>query len=169
MSVRIEQAGPECAEIFAGLHAQCFAPSWTTEEFASLLALPGAFACLGWAQDGDRPDALALAWVQAGQGEVLTLATLPEQRRKGAARAMVRFVLAQAAALQAEAVFLEVAQTNLAARALYAGQGFVEAGKRQKYYRTPQGLVDALVLRRALAGGAGKAGACMVDPNPQRT
>lgn len=169
MSVRIERAGPECAEVLAGLHAQCFSPGWAAEEFASMLALPGAFACLGWAQDADQPEALALAWVQAGQGEVLTLATVPEHRRQGAARAMVCFVLAQAAALQAEAVFLEVAATNLAARALYAGLGFVEAGKREKYYRTPQGLVDALVLRRALADGAGEAGECVVDPNPQRT
>lgn len=150
MSLRIEPVGLACAELLANLHGQCFTPGWAAEEFASLLALPGAFACLGFGEDADQPIAFALAWVQAGQGEVLTLATLPEQRRKGGARALVGQVLARCAALGAGEVVLEVASTNHAARALYAGFGFVEAGRRAKYYHKPEGLVDALILRRVL-------------------
>jgi ribosomal-protein-alanine N-acetyltransferase len=44
-------------------------------------------------------------------------------------------------------MFLEVAERNGAARALYAAAGFAAAGRRRRYY--PDGA-DALVLRRSL-------------------
>jgi ribosomal-protein-alanine N-acetyltransferase len=42
------------------------------------------------------------------------------------------------------AVFLEVRESNAAARALYARFGFREGGRRRGYYRKP--VEDALVL-----------------------
>ena len=59
----------------------------------------------------------------------------------------------EAAALRrgAATAFLEVAEPNLAARALYARSGFHEAGRRRGYYRDPAGrAVDALVLSKPL-------------------
>jgi ribosomal-protein-alanine N-acetyltransferase len=44
-----------------------------------------------------------------------------------------------------KAVFLEVRESNLAARALYEKWAFVEAGRRKTYYADP--AEDALVLR----------------------
>jgi ribosomal-protein-alanine N-acetyltransferase len=44
-----------------------------------------------------------------------------------------------------EAVFLEVRESNLAARALYEKWAFVEAGRRKRYYAEPS--EDALVLK----------------------
>ena len=49
-----------------------------------------------------------------------------------------------------------MAVTNAAARALYAGLGYVVVGRRPGYYRRVTAPpVDALVLRRALATGRG--------------
>ena len=45
-------------------------------------------------------------------------------------------------------MFLEVATGNAAALALYARAGFVEVGRRRRYYAD---LADALVLRARLA------------------
>jgi ribosomal-protein-alanine N-acetyltransferase len=42
-------------------------------------------------------------------------------------------------------VFLEVRESNRAARALYEKWAFVEAGKRQSYYHNPE--EDALILK----------------------
>ena len=50
----------------------------------------------------------------------------------------------EAAARGAQAVLLEVAEPNVAARALYAGFGFQEVGQRRHYYADGS---DALVLR----------------------
>ena len=56
---------------------------------------------------------------------------------------------AAAAARGAEECLLEVAVTNAAARALYAGLGYAPVGRRPGYYRRPaRRPVDALVLRK---------------------
>ena len=45
--------------------------------------------------------------------------------------------------------FLEVADTNAAARALYASAGFVEVGRRPGYYRSAGAAPrDAILMRR---------------------
>ncbi len=52
--------------------------------------------------------------------------------------------------LKVKALFLEVGETNTAARKLYEGLGFVEVGRRKNYYRPSESSeqVAALVLRR---------------------
>jgi ribosomal-protein-alanine N-acetyltransferase len=45
---------------------------------------------------------------------------------------------------------LEVAVDNHAARDLYLGASFSAVGRRPRYYRRPDGRVDALILRLAL-------------------
>jgi len=45
----------------------------------------------------------------------------------------------------AEAVFLEVRESNLAARRLYEKWAFVESGVRRRYYRDPE--EDAVTYR----------------------
>jgi ribosomal-protein-alanine N-acetyltransferase len=48
-------------------------------------------------------------------------------------------------------LFLEVADDNPAALALYEGSGFEQAGRRRAYYARPDARrADALVLRRPL-------------------
>jgi ribosomal-protein-alanine N-acetyltransferase len=49
-----------------------------------------------------------------------------------------------------KAVFLEVRESNLAARALYEKWAFVEAGRRKTYYAEPS--EDALVLKFDFGG-----------------
>lgn len=130
----------------ARLHAACFTTPrpWTEAEFAGLLAEPSVFALT-------RPGAILLGRAIAGEAELLTLAVDPAARRQGLARALVQDFLAEARARAAESAFLEVAEANAPARALYAAAGFAQAGRRRGYYRLPGGgAEDALVLVRAL-------------------
>ena len=53
--------------------------------------------------------------------------------------------------MRSRAVFLEVEEDNVAARRLYARRHFREVGRRNAYYRRPEGAARALVLRRDLA------------------
>jgi ribosomal-protein-alanine N-acetyltransferase len=59
------------------------------------------------------------------------------------------------AALGARAVYLEVRESNLAARRLYAAEGFVPVGRRPRYYRRP--TEDAIVLRAVILAAEGDA------------
>ena len=136
-------ASPAHAEAMALLHAAAFPPpdQWSAAAFATQLALPGVFGLL------DERGGLALARVVADEAELLTIAVHPEARRLGIGRALLTAVLAEAARRDAETVFLEVAEINAPARALYAALAFTPVGRRTGYYAS----ADALVLRRVMA------------------
>ncbi len=134
-----EAALPDPARL-ATLHASAFDAPWDADAFAALLAQPGVFAV-------ERPDGFVLMRVVADEAEVLTLAVRPSARRLGLGRELTREGAATARALGADRVFLEVAEDNGPARALYTGLGFVEAGRRRGYYAaTDGGRRDALLL-----------------------
>jgi ribosomal-protein-alanine N-acetyltransferase len=72
-------------------------------------------------------------------------------RRQGAARLLLRHVLAEAAAAGARSATLEVRRSNTAALALYDALGFKVEAVRRDYYQDPR--EDALILwNRAIAG-----------------
>jgi ribosomal-protein-alanine N-acetyltransferase len=138
----------------AEAHAAAFSASWREDEFEDLLEGEGIFGFL--ASEGEIPLGVILCRVAAGEMEVLTIGVTPDARRKGIAKALMAAGLAAAAQAGAKACFLEVAVDNAAAAALYAGLGFRRAGIRRGYYdRGPEGLVDALVMRRDLNGADG--------------
>jgi ribosomal-protein-alanine N-acetyltransferase len=124
----------------AAIHAAAFEPKqrWGADALALQLGLPGAFGLLA------GPDGFVLARVAADEAEILTLAVVPSARRQGLARHLLQAAAARAMQLGAVAMLLEVADTNIAGRALYAGLGFTQVGLRRGYYA--QGM-DALVLR----------------------
>lgn len=132
-------------DALARLHAASFAPErpWSAEEFATLLALPGALL-LG----NERASLLARVIVE--EAEVLTLATHPAHRRQGLARGLLLRFHETAAGLGAARAVLEVAEGNAAARALYEDAGYEAVGRRPAYYARPDGAVAALVMARAL-------------------
>ena len=69
-------------------------------------------------------------------------------RRKGVGTALLNEFLTRAHAINSESVFLEVRESNQAARALYAKWGFEQAGRRQGYYNNPPEA--AILYRRSL-------------------
>lgn len=127
----------------AAIHAAAFPPGerWGADALALQLGLPGAFGLLA------GPAGFVLARVAADEAEILTLAVLPGERRHGLGRLLLQAACDQAASHGATSMFLEVAAGNTAARALYAAEGFTQAGLRKNYYGAGR---DALVLRRAL-------------------
>ena len=92
-------------------------------------------------------DGFILIRVVVDEAEILTLAVRPSARRAGLGVRLVEAAVVRAAALGAERMFLEVAEGNVAARALYARSGFVEMGRRRGYYSHADGRrEDALTL-----------------------
>jgi ribosomal-protein-alanine N-acetyltransferase len=114
---------------------------WSRDVMILQLDLPGTFGLV------HTLGGMILARVAADESEILTLAVMPNQRRLGLASALLGSALKRAANLGARSMFLEVAVSNQAARALYAGHGFQQAGSRRNYYSDG---TDALVLRCTL-------------------
>ena len=127
-------------EALAVLHAEAFDTPWDAASLSALLDSPGVFAV-------EQPDGFILIRVVADEAEILTLAVRPAARRSGLGGRLVEAAVIRAAALGAERMFLEVAEDTVAARALYARAGFVEAGRRRGYYARSDGSrEDALIL-----------------------
>lgn len=128
----------------ARLHGLAFVMPrpWSEAEISDLLASPMCFVL-------DELHGFVMGRVVAGEAELLTIGVDPDMQGQGVGtRLMARF-LDELDRRGAEAVFLEVAETNVAARALYARAGFIVTGRRRAYYHTPDGaVVDAVVMGR---------------------
>jgi [ribosomal protein S18]-alanine N-acetyltransferase len=131
------------------LHRACFPEDpWPAAEMARLMAIAGFFGRVAWACD--EPAGFALALDLGGECELLALGVAPARRRAGIGSTLLTAICDEALRRGGCAVFLEVAADNVAARALYAGNGFVQIGRRSNYYRRAAGRADALVLRRKI-------------------
>lgn len=58
-------------------------------------------------------------------------------RRRGIGKRLLAELTVRATARGAQTVFLEVRESNLAARRLYENANFLESGRRKQYYREP--------------------------------
>jgi [ribosomal protein S18]-alanine N-acetyltransferase len=70
--------------------------------------------------------------------EIENVAVVAEARRHGVGQRLVSEVIALARNQYAEAVYLEVRESNAAARSLYGKLGFIETGRRRGYYSAPE-------------------------------
>jgi len=134
-----------------------FSDPWPRGAFLSLIRRADAdvVVAVEAAEPGPVPDArrptpdallgYAIAWFIVGEGEVGNVAVHPDARGRGIGARLLDEALAEAGRRDAGVMFLEVRESNDAARRLYASRGFVQVGRRRRYYRRPD--EDALVMR----------------------
>jgi ribosomal-protein-alanine N-acetyltransferase len=70
--------------------------------------------------------------------EIENIAINDSARRRGLGSRLLGALLEMARTQGARRVFLEVRESNPAARALYRKCGLVESGRRPRYYRNPE-------------------------------
>lgn len=136
--------GPADIDAVGAIQAASFSSEWGAEAFrwemehvdvARLYVLTGA---------SGRIEAYCSCWLVAGELHINSLAVMPEARRQGRGRHLVRWVVEQATAVGARSATLEVRASNSAALRLYDAIGFRVEGRRRDYYQHPQ--EDALIL-----------------------
>jgi len=134
------RADPAHAGALATLHALCFDKGW-----------PEADLCNHIEKDLVWTDAalqsLLIIREGGGQAEVLTLATHPDVRGQGLACRLMEEAIPT---LQSPVLFLEVAEDNAPAIALYTRLGFTSFGRRPNYYRREGGRVAAQLFEKRL-------------------
>jgi [ribosomal protein S18]-alanine N-acetyltransferase len=89
-----------------------------------------------------------IALLLVDEAEIANIAVVPEVRGRGIGGRLLDQVSADAAGVGVRSLYLEVRESNTAARALYDSRSFTHVGRRRGYYRHP--VEDALVLRRDL-------------------
>ena len=124
----------------ARLHEASFEQAWTQTALRDLLKITGTIAF-------STSDGFVMARVVGNEAEVLTITVAPSARRRGIGSALLREGARRACELGARTMFLEVGESNAAARALYTRSGFFPVGRRRLYYGPSE---DALVLRADL-------------------
>ncbi len=165
LGIVLREAGPLDARVIAGLHLQCFGDglggaAWSAASIAKVLLLPGSYAYLAVvaperaaraAAAEPVPAGFLLARILAAESEILSLGVATAWRRHGAARGLLRAAMERAGRAGAARTLLEVAEDNMAARGLYAAEGFALVKRWPRYYRQPGGTAAAaLVFARDL-------------------
>ena len=84
----------------------------------------------------------------AAEWELENIVVAPASRRLGIGKRLLDALVARAREAGGEAVFLEVRESNAAARKLYEKAGFGLTGRRKSYYCDP--VEDAILYRKAL-------------------
>jgi len=148
--LHIEPASLDDVDELARLHAAGFYRGWPRDDFSTFLAdrdILSFVAC-----DAKRRIAgFALIRVASDEAELITIAVDPKWRGKGIGRALLSAGFDRLLMTAAKAIFLEVAEDNPAAIALYRRSGFTPVGRRGAYYARADGPpAAALVMRRVL-------------------
>lgn len=147
---RVRSVVPADLDRVARIESDCFANPWAREALAAEIERTWARVLV--AEDEALPGSPVVAfvnyWLVADEIHVLNVATDPEHRRKGHARALIEALLAAARAGGARTVLLEVRASNRPAIALYEAFGFAGTGTRERYYDDGE---DALLMALELA------------------
>lgn len=143
----IRPATPVDIPVLTAIHAACFDLPWDADSLMPLLIGPGGFGLVATGASG-APVGLVFARCAADEAEILTLCVLPEGRRGGHGSRLLRGAMERAATYGAATLFLEVADDNEAALALYRRAGFVTIGTRPRYYGARTALMMSAPLSR---------------------
>jgi len=117
------------------LEGACFGQAWGPLGDAELIWAHEAKGFARWS-----------AYPALGEAELLRIAVVPDERRTGVARALLRASVRGLRELGIRECHLEVRLSNDAGRALYESEGWIWVGTRKGYYQ--DGESAALYLLR---------------------
>jgi ribosomal-protein-alanine acetyltransferase len=119
------------------------AAHWSPEQYHQVLADPSRRALV--IEESGCVRGFLIARHIATEWEIENVAVAGPARRRGLGTRLLGEFLAQVQAQGALAVFLEVRESNHAARTLYEKWAFLESGRRPGYYQEPE---EAAILYR---------------------
>ena len=145
--MNVRNAALDDLDAICALEDTSFSDPWSREAFEG--AFESRICRFLVAEDGGAVIGYALFSVLYEDAEIMSIAVDPAKRRLGAGSAMLQEIIECAKAAQAQMLFLEVRDSNEAAREMYLRAGFEELRRIKRYYRRP--VEDAIVMRLSLA------------------
>lgn len=130
-------------ETILSLETSCFSDPWSEESF--IRAFEDGLCEFAVAEDESGVFGYILFSTFFEDAEIMSVAVRSGKRHLGAGKVLVERALGRSSELGASRCFLEVRESNDAARNLYRGLGFKELRKIRNYYRLP--TEDAIVMR----------------------
>lgn len=126
------------------MHLKSIAPAWSATD---MLEHTERDICLGI---GSPLQSFIILRFADDQAEVLTIVTDPDHRKSGHARSLLQAANKAVLAKGGDIIFLEVAEDNHPAIALYSACGYVQIGRRPAYYKRANGRIAARTYRKRL-------------------
>jgi ribosomal-protein-alanine N-acetyltransferase len=142
----IQRMSQEDVEEVARLEKICFSDPWSKEAFIEELGQRLAIPLVVKLED--EVVGYTFLWHLDDQLEIANIAVSPEHRKEGIGERLMRSVLKEAEDRNCRSIILTVRESNIAAINLYTKFGFVEIGRRKRYYRLP--IEDALTMIKTL-------------------
>jgi [ribosomal protein S18]-alanine N-acetyltransferase len=118
---------------------------WSLEQYQAVFAENANRLALV-IEEANEVQGFLIAQFVDREWEIENIAIANSARRRGLAARMVAHFIKLARERGAQAIFLEVRESNAAARALYKKFDFVETSRRTFYYRNPD--ENAVIYRR---------------------
>ena len=120
------------------LEHDCFPDPWSAKSFASSLDNPFCEVIVAVMQV-KKPIIVAYAVMlhMYEQGEIAKVAVAPAYHRQGIATEIVNWLIKIAEHEDVETIFLDVRESNKAARKLYERVGFVQFDTTEGFYTNP--------------------------------
>jgi ribosomal-protein-alanine N-acetyltransferase len=146
----IEPATLRDAPALAELHGASFHRGWGEGEFEGMLTERNTL--VHRLRAGRAIVGFAVSRMAADEAEILSIAVAASHRGRGLSRHLLLTHLGHLAGRGVRTIFLEVEENNQPARRLYERAGFTVTGRRERYYRQPDGeQLNALLMRRDLS------------------
>ena len=119
------------------------AAHWSVADYARLFAAGSQYLAL--VLEEQQVEGFVVGRGMGAEWELENIAVAGAARRRGLGTRLVAELLDRARQAGAHHIFLEVRESNRAARSLYEKWAFVECGRRKGYYRQPD--EDAVLYR----------------------
>lgn len=149
----VREASEEDLSAVLRIERESFADPWSAESFETSLALDRMHFLVAdgagkGAGGGPDVQGYVIALEVLDEAEIVDIAVAAEARCRGVGGQLLDAAVADLTGHGVRAVYLEVREGNVAARALYLSRHFREVGRRRGYYQQPP--EDALVLKREI-------------------
>jgi [ribosomal protein S18]-alanine N-acetyltransferase len=142
--IDLERASPAAAHWSEQQYAQLFRAGQNAPERLVLVARAAEQSSHELIADSKLLGFLVARHVTS-EWELENIVVASHARRKGVGRQLLQAFLDYVRQANGESAFLEVRESNAAARALYEKAGFQQTGRRKSYYANP--AEDAILYR----------------------
>ena len=127
-----------------------FGEAWTRSQLSGILPMAGIFLTLAVDRSRDRTIGFSLIRTVADESELLLIAVVPDEQRRGVGARLLDHFVERARDDGVTRVHLEVRDGNPAI-GMYHTAGFSAVGRRRNYYRATDGSrYDAITLSSQL-------------------
>ncbi|MDD3240309.1 MAG: ribosomal protein S18-alanine N-acetyltransferase [Lachnospira sp.] len=127
------------------IEKRVFSIPWSEKSFLDACMTPENIYLVAETEDGSIAGYCGL-WTVLGEGNITNMAVAETYRKCGVGRKLMEAMEQEGRRMDVSIFFLEVRESNEAARHLYDSMGYTNIGTRKRFYERP--VEDAIVMSK---------------------